>query len=827
MKKIILGLMTATMTLTAAAQVPMNVAGSQGSRYNGNLTVRNMRNIPDNTLQAIGRKSAATPLPTKAEAAELIKAARTKAAGKAKAGKAASAKAFESKRSANKFPASELTLFESFENWDGTTFNWIPDNWSKKSTATVNETTNYCPTWTTFRGDGYYTPYAVDGNFYALCSFSEEQRDADGKVIAEAEQQDEWLVSPTTQKAITASNYLHFDLGFAPIYTFLKSITLTEAGTLDKWEIDLNNVVYDLEILVATNMRNASYNESAYNAKIFKLSDIVREMIGDADLTDAATVTSLLITGWHHYSIPLGDFAGNSVRVAFRYTGKKGGSVMLDAVRISDKLPMALYDKPDGSFYWGFSNEGMVATTKGILIPAYTNTTWRNFSNDDADSFTWNYEAGNDKFTSTDRNLAMPGIKADNMLLSWPVLEAKADNHISTYNGETDIYIDDTFVQRTPQGVAKVGGMSMIPMSESLAVQFAAGNFDATKLTWTAQWGPNSYAFGTGSASQWAEMTNYQYGSVDGIGELFETPAAPYVFNQVILPLESVFNLGATISCTIYRAKALGYDMYELTDEVIAQATTSIPVKIESAQGTGQMFQFDFAKALVINEPIYITITGFSNTSLITCAPLSQAYNHDNGRGTAFVILKSLEGKEDWHVEVASMLAAINEAGNMAISHCIGLNATFPYMHSNDGNIFDALTTGETKTFDIDSYWYPTKSDGNDLNGWEISSRDAWVKAELDFTEGSNTAGVKIEVEPLPGDVKGRYTAVCVKGTGCEEYIVVKQGDVVLPDGIESVVMDSKGIDAAYSITGQRISPDAKGIVITKNQGKYAKFINK
>lgn len=814
MKRLTLGLLTTAIALTVSAQTTVMQPNLSKSAYNGRIGLQHVLTPSDAQLREVGKRISSIPMPTKAQTASMIKKAIATAPSKAK-GLRNAAGNIEEIASASIYSSSDTLLWESWEGWQGE-FNWRPSNWGHSSNfdakTYINEATGMCPTWMAYETDGYYLPYATDARTIMLCMYGEEIYGADEKtVIAPAPQQDEWLVSPTAN-SIQETNFLSFDLAFSPLYTHL----FTEN---DEPKIDMNRIAYDVEVLVTTSTRGTSYDESTYT-KIFKLSDIVDDMMKGADLTDSTTLAQLMNMKWHHYKLPLAQFAGGNIRVAFRYKGTKGGAILLDAVRVSDMLPVALFDRPEGSFFYGFSDDARLLYTKNVLMPAYVPTTWTNYSNQDVDTFLWRYNVNGESGTSNDKDLTLPAVNPS--IITWPTLQASAGFRAHEYSGGSDVEVNGNIVHSSV-GSAKAGGDARILNGEEV-ITFTLGNYDPTKQFWLGQISSanNVYAFGSNSGPFWAELTNYKYNAVSGIANVYDAPVSPYVFSSVILPLGDFFNTGADLVCTVYKAKDLGNGALEVTDEVLGQATCNESKKVSA----GDILLFNFSNIMIIDSPIAIKISGFDNPNLLSIAPLSQALNHDSQKGYAFVLLKNQTTGGEWWCEIAGALSAVEGPGNMEVSHCIGMNAVFPYMRSNDGDTFQASVEGETKSFDITSYWYPTKIDEEDMfNGWTIESSDSWVKVEQTLDEEAQKAGVKITAEALPSNLDGRVATVTIKALACETTIIVTQGNTA---AISNQTISNGNIkNGTFNISGQRINAaNAKnGLFIEKRNGRYVKVI--
>lgn len=817
MKKIFTIMAAAAMALTASAQAP-TMQSNLKPTFNGKIGLSHVRNASDAQLSAVGKHISSIAMPTKAQTAQML----TKALGNRSAKAKMDMAPVMSRYSAASYAPSDTLMYEGWEGWDRQTFAWVPSSWKRfvnfDEQTYISEADGMCPTWMVFETDGYYMPYATKGRNVLMCMYGSEILDKDGNVIAPAPIQDEWIVSPQVS-GIQETNFLSFDIAFSPLYSHL----FVEN---DEPVIDMDRLAYDVEVLVTTNTRTASNKESDYT-KMFKISDIANEMMKDADLKDSTTLALLMNMTWQHHKISLKEFAGKSIRVAFRYKGTKAGSILLDDVRVSDMLPMAKFDRPEGSFYMGFSDDARLNYSKNVLMPAYAASTWLNQSNDDADEYSWAWTLPDDKTTksSSDYDLVMDGMEPG--AIKWPVLTGTAGARSNSYQGATDVNASGSMIH-SDNGIAKIGGNALLSYSDGTKFNFSLGNFDPTKLFWLgeigATAGSKAYAFGTGSGMFWAQNTNYRYNAVNGIANIYDTPASPYVFNNVIMPLGDLFNMGATITCTVYKAEDLGSGMISVLDEVLGQTTATEA----TAAGGGHIMNFNFPNVMVIDSPIAISVTGFDNANLLDLAPLSQALNHDNNRGYGFVLLKNATTGGIWWCEIAGALSAVEGSGNMMISHCLGMNAVFPYLKSKDGDVMEANVAGDTKTFDIDSYWYPEKTDEGDLmNGWTIECSDSWVSTQVEIDQEGHRSLLKVTAEALPSGVDGRTATVTIKATGCEEVITIKQGET---SGIQGVTIDGfTTATGTYNIAGQRVnSNNAKnGIFIQNRGGKLVKSVIK
>ena len=153
---------------------------------------------------------------------------------------------------------------------------------------------------------------------------------------------------------------------------------------------------------------------------------------------------------------------------------------------------------------------------------------------------------------------------------------------------------------------------------------------------------------------------------------------------------------------------------------------------------------------------------------------------------------------------------------------------------------------GETASAPIDSekgypaYVYTNYPffEGEDFSGnYELEGVPEWATAKIDPTGYEYQVGTDNEIrglhmiwfdtEALPAGQTGRTAEVKIKsafGITAAPSIFILQGDAQVPDNVKAIKFDADGkFVATYNMKGQRVSENAKGIVI--RDGK--KFNNK
>ncbi len=767
LRNIALGIATLTLSLMPSmmhAQVveSANLKAANLNNTNYRVGLAHKVKLTDADIKAMGEKCTPYGLPTIKQTIEAVKANKT-ALSKSRAAGVTT----KSIRAAS-YVASDTVYWESFESWDGSTFDYLPDGWVEfvKSESAINATYGYNPTWGTYQSDGYNSPYATDGSYVAMISHSYDLYDENETLVQEATEQDEWLVSDKIEY-VQASHYLSFDLGYSPV-----SMHYFPNG--DDYDIDFDKKSFDLEILVGANLRRPSNNVDDY-VSVFKLSDVIAEEIAEVG-TDEASVSRLMAFTWHSFNVSLKDFADDDIYVAFRYTGINGGTVLLDAVRVSDLLPVAKYAVPEGAFFYGFSEEHYVVgqqQASAVLLPADRESVWKNMSNTDSRTYQWAYYQDDDTETptglSTEESLVLPAHNASDLRL-MPVLTATGEDRSNEF---------------TKTGVFKYGGNTAMTYSDVGNVLHGAGNYDLTKGHWTAplESNSNSSLFGTGSSSFWTQYDSNLTGKVTGVANWYETPASPYIISRVWLPLTRFTSMGNSIlfNCTIYKCTINEQGVVEVTDEVIANtSTTSGNVKNNKlADGTFNMV-FDFEEPVVIDQPVLIYIDGFQNANGIS--PVAQALGHDSGINYALI---SLETKNKSYVmwPLENIITNADGVGNAATSFCISTNAVFPYLYSKEGYTFEIADAGGEKSFECDTYFAP--------DAWTVEGVPTWATMEKIVDEAANTVKVKFTAEALPAGEAGRSANVKITSNCNDITFTLLQGEAIT--GIE-------GVDAAKTV---------------------------
>lgn len=209
----------------------------------------------------------------------------------------------------------ENRFFESFESWNGTDVDWLPEEWSEiVSDEKFPEINDGVFTWHVGTQSGT-TPFAIDGVNYAVVYYAYE-KDADGNTIDLP--QDEWLIMPSFE--VQDGDRLKFSLGYSPMFLFDMNNENVDWGAMDF-------VVRKPSTTLKVCVREGTEGEWT---EIFDVYDEWEETPFD-DLFN-----KYMGSEFRRYELDLSDFSGKNVDVAFRFVGKYGNTMEIDAVGIDN-----------------------------------------------------------------------------------------------------------------------------------------------------------------------------------------------------------------------------------------------------------------------------------------------------------------------------------------------------------------------------------------------------------------------------------------------------------------------------------------------------------
>ena len=203
-------------------------------------------------------------------------------------------------------------LYQDFESWDGTTDDWLPEGWTEVNTNEEQaQMENGIFTWhVESRRPNTSIPDTPDGKAFAIVYYAYGYDENNKKVDLA---QDEWLISPAFRAE--ANDTLSFLLGYSPLYLF-----------------DLNNENINWSDWTFKNKKSSTTLKvmvREVGGEWTELHDLFNEW-KDSELKELFDNYSS--STYHLLQLPLGSLADKDIQVAFRFVGKFGNTMELDAI---------------------------------------------------------------------------------------------------------------------------------------------------------------------------------------------------------------------------------------------------------------------------------------------------------------------------------------------------------------------------------------------------------------------------------------------------------------------------------------------------------------
>lgn len=219
------------------------------------------------------------------------------------------------------------------------------------------------------------------------------------------------------------------------------------------------------------------------------------------------------------------------------------------------------------------------------------------------------------------------------------------------------------------------------------------------------------------------------------------------------------------------------------------------------------------------NEDFVVLMTGFDKANKAVTAPFAPA---DGWAGNGYAILDD------------GSLSTIGYRSNPTIPQTnltISFDAALPLIQLTDEKT--TVMFPDEGGYGVTGYDPDDGEPYNDIDFYTLSPKDQWMVVEapewveeIEYDESYlEQYGILLAyavAEPLPADVEGRKGEIIFSLYGKECSVVVGQGNVDL--GVEGVkVAGAKKQDAVYNLMGQRVSANAKGLLIKGGKKFLAK----
>lgn len=647
-----------------------------------------------------------------------------------------------------------VALWEDFEGYTGDGYDdWLPEGWTEiaaEGNVPVDSVqykgewlyTSYNNTWRVTPTDTWgFLPMTSDGMMEAGVHFSYDYtmqyndttytEGEGGKidtvvtpkvdVLIPVVAQDEWLITPAVD--IAEYQNLYFNLAF--------DCSMTYYLDWDWFEYDLDSLTSNFEVLV----------KETGTEEWTKLYDNERDYVSQFDSIDIYDIPF----EYRQVGVDLSAYVGKNIQIAFRYISEPdgGNTMMIDAVKVGPRTLEALYDRPAGDFFVGYSSDYLSIGPDALFGPAYADRVFTNQGAADDINYVWEYTINEDGETATattsDLTVNLPW-----GMTTPPVLTASAEGatSVSYQWGDWGTEYDAPIMFN--------GGSTVVGDGQGGMVTLGVGNYDRSYGLGAFNFADGAYCFGTGSDS-------YYYGdTVVAIGNYFEKPTQPYVLNGLTIGL-GVLDADDDAEFPIY---ILEYDEYGYaTGDTLAQATCTAGDALAVDVGGGTTwyslvydqlmqkdedgFVSDLPNGLLVSTPIMIKMDGIHSPKVHAFAPLSQGYSTPSEENNAAVYFRA---EDYWSGEVVTRVEwAEDVLQSVYTSHMFSLDAAYPFLHADDTR-YDAPVAGGTKRFEVMSYYV--------TDAWSIAEElPDWLAVE--FAEGDEWGQLSVTVQPL-GDAPKR-----------------------------------------------------------------------
>ncbi len=680
-------------------------------------------------------------------------------------------------------------LYEGFESYDGESLGWVPDGWSQVSKTDPAHTVVEDGTsliWEGIIGDTY-TP-ANSGDAAERIQVSVMDYDT----FEPAEAQDEWLITPATK--VSSGDYLCFELNYSPSFTLLD---------MNTFEFTAENNI--LEVQVST-------DDGATWTKIWDVLPHAKTFTEDELWDDAMS----FIRSYYPMAISLEDYAGKTVKIAFRYVGIDGESMILDDVFVGAPSPEAAVTAPSSVFQIGYSKDGYRLTdTAGNwlnygLAPYKTSLVWNNA--------TELYE--NAIWTYPDPNPDAGDVTADTDDLVAPAYG------YGSYAAPT---LKVTLGKETSAAVSaydyvRYGGAVYIVDDEGVVTNFDPVFYDTPRQeSGDAEIAYSNDVFGAGEGhdAEWSEMMEDTYKCL-GLEYVVPKPEAPFVVSSAwvgILP-GSKFTDASKLTATIYKL-----DEETLSYVEMAKATC-LPSSIFDDGESVPLAEFKFTQTqgeLEVEAPVMIDYNAVI------------AFDGEMASGESFDFFTQFDSdvtkSYPTYIRLADSEGNLSEINITALPFSDGSAATGIYgawdatyaWFLTDEDSFEAPVAGGEKEFKIDSCYDLKDSEGDDTVEIEGEGLDDWYTVTIDEADAEDHNGVMtVAVSALPEGVDLRSAYFDINHYGLtKRYYVAQRSEAGVStlaatttkaqvEGDDIVVTSQKATSVAiYNLAGQKVAEKA------------------
>lgn len=635
---------------------------------------------------------------------------------------------------------SNTTLYEDFESWDASTdseLTWLPDGWKEQNSQAVLDITSYDFSWFVYYSGGSgFLPPTPDGEkeIFIHCSYSNI---VEGKpeLSYDGVNQDEWLLTP--EITVKENENLYFLLA-ADYHAFYDQ----EFWSYDTYTFSERKVVNTLKIMIS--------EDGGEWKEVWDIEKKYASQLSDMDLYNTPFE-------YRPYQIDLTAYKGKNIQIAFRYIcnglGKwwTGNSMCLDAIMVGIPRPEALYQRPDGMFFYGFSKDLTYLPDGYLHGPAFAASQWNNLSDSYSQSFEWTFADDTTEgktHTSTEKN---PIQKYNFSLVQTPILKAHIDG------AQDSVYQWGNWMSN--------GGSTWISPDDGEPILYGAGNYDPGLgiVTWSGDQEDN-FLFGKPAP----EETLWE-GTFSGITTVYYKPVTPYVISELWFTANAnLFDVDkdAELKLEIFEIDDEGY----INNEAIVSSNCVLDkdkIEIKDTEGNTECYQIPFKFKdpgyVEIKNAILVKISGFESDKIRKLVPLSQYEDMPTQENTAGAVILTSDENGD-------ILENYYSLTDFYSPLLINMDVTYSFLFAENSK-FTAPTEGGSQEFEVNSY-YKTEA-------WTIDEIDQipdWLTVH--YEDGAYGKGIlTLTAEKLESN-KGRKFEFTLRAPGASQKFTVEQGDI-------------------------------------------------
>ncbi len=671
--------------------------------------------------------------------------------------------------------SSGCILSEDFEGWDGVDFDWLPDGFEYKHDSGRED----AEVW------GITPDYAFQGMLGGLTGNCISINYDMGYV-------DEWLIFP--EVTLGENMMLTLDV-------FNDGIWYFSMENID-WEsfeyIGDKIIAYDQQVMIS--------EDGGKNWKVLKS---LAEDFMDKDLEQLYDETTNALS---QVSVSLADYAGKTVKLAFRYFGTDGNLGVIDNIFIGN-LPLEVsYNNPFGTLFFGMSKESSSLNTSILVGPVYRDMVFENTTYEDDATYVWNYFGPESSWEQSDDVDLEVAYHTD-----YSSEFATYNNlyYMPTLTGSAPGYSEGSFTRgQYLQAGGKGQYLAQTSTGDNRLIDFGLSVIDpATEgsATFTDQLVP-IFGYSGDSDSYWTRYTfdeegdENNYVKMTSYMDYFFNSENPVVIRGVHASAFARLSEGARMMAEIIPLSDEGI----LLDPLATAYCGYADMTVLPTNGTNDFvsLNFTFDAPIIMSSDVcsayIVRISGFNDPENVEYFNPIMSSNPNPDEYALGWIQKTIV--MDGNAR-ESMTPVINYTGSL-IAFYIMLDAEFPWLEGPE--------SVELERNGIATVAFDSSVDGADLS---FENLPDWLEAKAEGIYDKTTVTFQA---PLTDQIKGS-AEVTVKGTGVSHVITVKADE---GSAVNVIGTDSSDYEI-FNMSGLKVSnSDAPGIYIIKDgKGNVRKVV--